>query len=86
MFKIFDLLNGSRLTCEYAEQCLTHGVEAILITINNYRGINPLPDLRQSLRELAAYHQTPRDIARCRACDRALRRLPAGASNARSGS
>ncbi len=57
MFKIFDLLNGSRLTREYAEQCLTHGVEAILITINNYRGINPLPDLRQSLRELAAYRK-----------------------------
>ena len=57
MFKIFDLLNGSLLTRAYAEQCLARGVEAIHITLNNYRGINPLPDLRHSLNELAAYRK-----------------------------
>lgn len=57
MFKIFDLLNGSRLTGAYAESCLAHGVEAIHITLNNFRGINPVPDLRHSLNELAAYRK-----------------------------
>jgi membrane dipeptidase len=55
MFRIFDLLNGARLTPGYAQQSLAHGVEAIHITLNNYRGINPIPDLRHSLNELAAY-------------------------------
>lgn len=63
MFKIFDLLNGSRLTEEYAQDCLAHGVEAIHITLNNYRGINPVPDLRQSLNELAAYRAHLRSLA-----------------------
>lgn len=63
MFKIFDLLNGSRLTKEYAEDCLAHGVEAIHITLNNYRGINPVPDLRHSLNELAAYRAHLRSLA-----------------------
>lgn len=62
MFKIFDLLNGSRLTEEYAQDCLAHGVEAIHITLNNYRGINPVPDLRQSLNELAAYRAHLRSL------------------------
>lgn len=55
MFRIFDLLNGARLTADYAGQSLAQGVEAIHITLNNYRGINPVPDLRHSLGELAAY-------------------------------
>ncbi len=55
MFRIFDLLNGARLTPGYAQQSLAKGVEAIHITLNNYRGINPVPDLRHSLNELAAY-------------------------------
>jgi membrane dipeptidase len=55
MFPIFDLLNGARLTPGYAQQSLAHGVQAIHITLNNYRGINPVPDLRHSLNELAAY-------------------------------
>jgi len=55
MFRIFDLLNGARLTADYARQSLDHGVEAIHITLNNYRGINPVPDLRHALNELAAY-------------------------------
>ena len=55
MIKVFDLLNGARMTAAYAESCLAHGVEAVHITLNNYRGINPVPDLRHSLNELAAY-------------------------------
>ncbi|MBN3729634.1 membrane dipeptidase [Burkholderia sp. Tr-20390] len=55
MFKIFDLLNGSRLTASYAESCLSNGVHAIHITLNNFRGINPVPDLRHSLDQLANY-------------------------------
>lgn len=57
MFKVFDLLNGARMTSEYAEACLAQGVEAVHITLNNYRGINPVPDLRHSLNELAAYRK-----------------------------
>ncbi|MDX3906137.1 MAG: membrane dipeptidase [Pigmentiphaga sp.] len=55
MIKVFDLLNGARMTAAYAEDCLAHGVEAVHITLNNYRGINPVPDLRHALNELAAY-------------------------------
>jgi membrane dipeptidase len=55
MFKIFDLLNGSRLTAPYAESCLANGVEAIHVTLNNFQGINPVPDLRHSLNQLANY-------------------------------
>jgi membrane dipeptidase len=33
------------------------------ITLNNYRGINPVPDLRHSLRELAAYRAHLRTLA-----------------------
>jgi len=63
MFKIFDLLNGSRLTEAYAQDCLAQGVEAIHITLNNYRGINPVPDLRHSLNELAAYRAHLRTLS-----------------------
>jgi membrane dipeptidase len=55
MFRIFDLLNGSRLTAPYVESCLANGVEAIHITLNNFQGINPIPDLRHSLNQLAHY-------------------------------
>lgn len=57
MYQVFDLLNGARLTPEYVQESLAHGVEAIHITLNNYRGINPVPDLRHSLNELAAYRK-----------------------------
>ena len=63
MFKIFDLLNGSKLTGQYAENCLANGIEAIHVTLNNYRGINPLPDLRHSLNELAAYRAHLRSLS-----------------------
>jgi membrane dipeptidase len=62
MFPVFDLLNGARLTREYATACLAGGVEAIHITLNNYRGINPVPDLRHSLNELAAYRAHLRSL------------------------
>lgn len=57
MFKVFDLLNGAKMTAEYAEASLKQGVAAVHITLNNYRGINPVPDLRHSLNELAAYRR-----------------------------
>lgn len=57
MFKVFDLLNGARMTSEYADLCLAHGVTAVHITLNNFKGINPIPDLRHSLGQLAAYRK-----------------------------
>ena len=63
MIKVFDLLNGARMTAAYAESCLAHGVEAVHITLNNYRGINPVPDLRHSLNELAAYRAHLRTLS-----------------------
>lgn len=54
MYPIFDLLNGSRITEGYASQCLAHGVVAIHVTVNNFSTVNPLPTLRDSLKELAA--------------------------------
>src|SRR5687767_585656 len=62
MFKIFDLLNGSRLTAPYAESCLANGVAAIHITLNNFQGINPVPDLRHSLNQLANYRSHLRTL------------------------
>jgi len=57
MIKVFDLLNGARMTESYAQSCLKNGVQAVHITLNNYRGINPVPSLRHSLGELAAYRK-----------------------------
>lgn len=57
MYAVFDLLNGAKMTAQYAESSLQHGVEAVHITLNNYREINPVPDLRYSLNELAAYRK-----------------------------
>lgn len=54
MYPVFDLLNGSRITEPYVEQCLAQGVAAMHITINNFSAVNPLPTLRDSLKELAA--------------------------------
>src|SRR5690606_4091046 len=54
MFRIFDLLDGSRVTPAYVQTAMTHGVRAIHITINNFSRVNPLPTLRESLNELAA--------------------------------
>lgn len=54
MFKVFDLLNGARISAEYAEQALAHGVSAIHVTVNNFSAVNPTPTLRDGTRELAA--------------------------------
>lgn len=63
MFKVFDLMNGSRLTEAYAQECLAHGVEAIHISVNNFSDICPYPDLRRSLNELAAYRRHLKSLA-----------------------
>ncbi|MES2187747.1 MAG: membrane dipeptidase [Pseudomonadota bacterium] len=57
MYKVFDLLNGAKMTSQYADECLAAGVKAVHITLNNYRGINPIPGLRHSLGELEAYRR-----------------------------
>ncbi len=54
MFKVFDLLNGARITREYVEQSLAHGLTAIHVTINNFSTIRPYPTLSEALSELAA--------------------------------
>jgi membrane dipeptidase len=54
MFSVIDLLNGSKIDAAYAETALQHGVSCIHITVNNFSTINPLPDLRTGLKELAA--------------------------------
>src|SRR5450759_1458984 len=54
MYAVFDLLNGARVTQNYVEESLSFGVKTIHITINNFRTIDPVPDLRYSLQELAA--------------------------------
>jgi len=54
MFRVFDLLNGSRLTRNYVEQALAHGVTAIHVTVNNFSTIRPYPRLDEALNELAA--------------------------------
>lgn len=57
MHAVFDLLNGAKMTPQYAQASLEHGVEAVHITLNNYRGINPIPDMRHSLNQLADYRK-----------------------------
>jgi len=54
MYKIVDLLNGSRIDAAYAEAAMAQGVICVHITVNNFSTINPLPDLRSGLHELAA--------------------------------
>jgi membrane dipeptidase len=80
MFQVFDLLNGARMTPAYAELSLKHGVQAVHITLNNFRGINPVPDLRHSLQQLAAYRahlktmaSLVRVVETCEDFDRAAR-------------
>lgn len=54
MHRIFDTLNGSRMTRAYIEKALTQGVAAAQVTVNNFSTINPYPTLANSLSELAA--------------------------------
>ena len=65
MYKIVDLLNGSRIDAAYAESALAHGVVCIHITVNNFSTINPLPDLRGGLRELAACRRHYASLESC---------------------
>jgi membrane dipeptidase len=54
VYHIFDCLNGSRITREYVEKALAHGVSAIHVTVNNFSTIRPYPTLTEALSELAA--------------------------------
>lgn len=54
MYDVVDLLNGSRVTTEYANRALAAGVHCIHVTINNFSTIDPYPDFTSSMRELAA--------------------------------
>ncbi|MCK9918995.1 dipeptidase [Microbacteriaceae bacterium K1510] len=54
MYRIFDLLDGSRVTPEYADTALSQGVKAIHVTVNNFSVIRPYPTLQEALSELAA--------------------------------
>jgi membrane dipeptidase len=65
MYKIVDLLNGSRIDGEYAETCLAHGVICVHVTVNNFSRIDPLPDLRGGLRELAACRRHYKSLESC---------------------
>jgi len=71
MYQIFDLLNGSRITEAYVEHCLSNGIIAIHVTVNNFSAVNPLPTLRDSLKELAAcrnYYQSLAKVTRVVGC------------------
>lgn len=71
MYQIFDLLNGSRITKSYVEQCLSNGIIAIHVTVNNFSAVNPLPTLRDSLKELAAcrnHYQSLAEMTRVVEC------------------
>jgi membrane dipeptidase len=54
MYRVIDLLNGSKISESYAELALKNGISAVLITVNNFSTINPRPELRNSLTELEA--------------------------------
>lgn len=67
MYRIFDGLNGSRITRDYVAQALAHGVEVIHVTVNNFTFVRPYPTLKESLNELAAiraHYDTLSDVAR----------------------
>ena len=54
MYRVFDLLDGSRVTGEYAEKALAQGVTAIQVTVNNFSSVRPYPTLHEAISELAA--------------------------------
>jgi membrane dipeptidase len=53
MFRVFDGLNGARITADYVAKALAHGVTAIHVTINNFSTIRPYATLAEALGELA---------------------------------
>lgn len=54
MYRVFDCLNGARITRDYVAKALAHGVTVIHVTINNFSTIRPYPTLAEALSELAA--------------------------------
>lgn len=54
MYRVFDCLNGARITKEYATKALAHGVSVIHVTVNNFSFIRPYATLTQAISELAA--------------------------------
>ena len=53
-YRVFDLLNGSRISRSYVEQALAQDVTAIHVTVNNFSVIRPYPTLDQAMSELAS--------------------------------
>ena len=66
MYDVVDLLNGSKVTANYADRALSRGVSCIHVTVNNFSTIDPYPDFVSSMRELAAIrrHYTKLDNVR----------------------
>jgi membrane dipeptidase len=67
VYRIFDGLNGSRITRDYVAQALAHGVEVVHVTVNNFTFVRPYPTLKESLNELAAiraHYDTLSDVTR----------------------
>lgn len=54
MYRVFDCLNGSRITRDYVAKALAHGVSVIHVTVNNFSTIRPYATLAEALSELAA--------------------------------
>ncbi len=54
MYDTVDLLNGARVTADYADRALSQGVSCIHVTVNNFSTIDPYPDFLSSMKELAA--------------------------------
>jgi len=54
VYRVFDGLNGSRITRDYVANALAHGVSVIHVTVNNFSTIRPYATLAEALGELAA--------------------------------
>jgi membrane dipeptidase len=66
MYTIFDGLNGSRISREYVEKGLTHGLSVIHVTVNNFSAVRPYPTLAEALGDLArirAHFRSLEDVA-----------------------
>lgn len=62
MYRVFDGLNGSRITRDYVAKALAHGVAVIHVTINNFSTIRPYATLSEALSELAAIREHYRSL------------------------
>lgn len=54
MYRVFDCLNGSRISRDYVAKALAHGVGVIHITVNNFSAVRPYATLTEAVSELAA--------------------------------